>query len=52
VIGEAYPLQRRVRKVLPIIEWEASTASADEKEALRITVNRPDKLIQIWQIQV
>jgi hypothetical protein len=36
VIGEADPLQRRVRKALPIIEWEAGTASADEKEALRI----------------
>lgn len=48
MISEADPLQRRVRKVLPIIEWEAGTASADEKEALRIMVNRPDKLIQIY----
>jgi hypothetical protein len=30
------PLQRRVRKGLPIMERKAGTASTDEKEALRI----------------
>jgi hypothetical protein len=30
------PLQRRVRKALPIMERKTGTASTDEKEALRI----------------
>jgi len=30
------PLQRRVRKGLPIMERKAGTASMDEKETLRI----------------
>jgi hypothetical protein len=30
------PLQRRVRKGLPIMERKTGTASTDEKEALRI----------------
>jgi hypothetical protein len=32
----ANPLQRRVRKALPIMERKTGTASADEKEALFI----------------